>query len=408
MRVLLVSGVYPPAIGGPAAQTQQIARALLARGLDVRVATLPAGGPIPSDDDVQVTVLDPGPRPGLHRKLLRVPRLVRQMDALVEGFRPDVIHMQTASGPIALAAAWVVRRRRIPSILKYAADVTGEAAYRSGRAEDAALPGLVRARMGLLRLTQRFLFGSSDLIWATTPRYAERLTGALGVPPERILRLDNFVDLAPFEAVAETRTPPTDGAPVRLLTVARLNVLKGVDVCIAALARLGDLPVRLRIVGSGSPEYAGELHRAVAEAGLTDRVDFAGPVSNGDLDREYREADVFVLGSRSEAFGIVLLEAMAAGLPIVATRVGGVPYVVEEGPGAPAARLVPPADPDALAEALRSLIEHPEERAAFTAAGRLRARDFSFEPSLDRLVAAYRRISAPATSGGVRTGLVGT
>lgn len=404
MRILLVSGVYPPEIGGPSVQTRQIARELVRRGCSVRVATLPASSPPPKDPGVEVLQLDPGRRGGIHRKLLRVPRLMRQLDRLVREFRPDVIHMQTAGGPLALATGRVARRRGVRSILKYAADSVGEASFRRTPPAGGSASAADRPRVLLLALIRRAVFGSFDLLWATTPVYADRLTRGLGVGPERVLLLDNFVDLKHLSSIGASRAAcgaARPERPLRLLSVARLNPLKGVDVCIAALGMLRDLPVRLRIVGSGSAEYEEELRRCAGALGVADRVEFAGPVPNHELGREYEAADLFVLASRSEAFGIVLLEAMAAGLPVVATRVGGIPYVVGDGTASPAAHLVPPGDPHALAEAIRTLAVHPEKRDALARAARARSRDFEFDAAIDVLVAAYRRLAerAPDPSG---------
>ncbi|NER85430.1 MAG: glycosyltransferase family 4 protein, partial [Leptolyngbya sp. SIO1D8] len=218
--------------------------------------------------------------------------------------------------------------------------------------------------------------------------------------PEKCWLLPNFIDLQPFAAVAQRRpaiatTPKTE---VELLTVARLFPVKGLDVYLRALAQLGDLPLRARIVGSGSAEYQNYLQTLTAELGLSDRVAFTGAIEPEQVATAYATADMFVLPSRHEPFGIVLIEAMAAGLPIVATQVDGIPQVVEAGVSA---QLVPSEDADSLAIAIRTLVESADQRQTLAVAGRERAQAFALDQGLQTLIAIYESLdstSAPIPS----------
>jgi glycosyltransferase involved in cell wall biosynthesis len=149
-------------------------------------------------------------------------------------------------------------------------------------------------------------------------------------------------------------------APVHILSAGAVVPRKGHDVLIDALAALQDLPWRASIAGSldRSPETARDLAERIADCGLTGRVELAGALGDEALAALYRSADVFALASRYEGYGMVFAEAMAHGLPIVATTAGAIPETVP----AAAGLLVPPDDTAALATALRAMIERTDLR----------------------------------------------
>jgi len=162
--------------------------------------------------------------------------------------------------------------------------------------------------------------------------------------------------------VAEPGVDPADLAPGTatagaLLSVAAVTPGKGQDVLVDALAMLAGNGWRCHCVGSldRDPGFAGRLRRRVLDAGLDGRVRFPGPQTGAELDRSYGAADVLVLPSRAETYGMVVTEALARGLPVVASEVGGVPEALGHGAGgARPGLLVPPGDATALRDALRA------------------------------------------------------
>jgi glycosyltransferase involved in cell wall biosynthesis len=176
--------------------------------------------------------------------------------------------------------------------------------------------------------------------------------------------------------------------------VGRLSREKGADVLLDAVARLADLPLQVSLVGSG-PER-GALEDRLRSAGLGAWVRLHGAIE--DAGRIFRAFDAFVLSSRTEGTPIALLEAIAAGVPVVATSVGGVPDVVSPAE----AKLVAPEDPAALAAAIRELYTEPAAltRARVCAAKRRLLLERGMDPWLDRYEDLYRRIRTeqPATA----------
>jgi glycosyltransferase involved in cell wall biosynthesis len=174
-----------------------------------------------------------------------------------------------------------------------------------------------------------------------------------------------------------------------VLFVGRLVPYKGVDVLIEAMR---DVPGVALLVGDGSQRRT--LEARANALGISDRVRFLGEVDDDELAALYRACDVFVLPSvsRQEAFGVVQVEAMAAGKPVVSTALGtGVSWVNQNGK---TGLVVPPRDADALREALARLIGDDSLRAAMGAAGALRARStFAVESMIDATITLYRELA---------------
>jgi glycosyltransferase involved in cell wall biosynthesis len=413
MKVLLISGVYPPRIGGPSLQTQRIAQGLIQRGVEVQVVTYGDRHFSDTVDGVPVTFLDGQPYPGLIQKIWRNVRVYRNLKQVIQSFQPTVIQMQAAAGNLAILSGILAKQHRIPSVVKYTADLVWERSneHKLAIAPEPSHPSLLQQlSILLLELTERFLFLLYDCIWATTPIFQEQLIHRFHIPRKKILLLPNFIDLCPFQQVAAERlasrqralvytfgspsSPIAEAHPPEVwtvLSVARLRPWKGVDQCIKAMAHLMDLPIRLKVVGDGTSEYETYLHQLAAQLEVSDRIEFVGAIPPGQIAEVYRTADLFVLASQYEPFGIVLLEAMAAGVPVIASNVDGIPTVVEDGISA---QLVPPGDAHRLATAIRTLLKHPEQQVALSTSARQRAQAFDLETGIDTLLDTYQHLIA--------------
>lgn len=221
--------------------------------------------------------------------------------------------------------------------------------------------GLPPARADLLRDSERAALAAARRVVVTSRSTAGVLADVYDVPVDRIVVAVPGTDPAPLSR-------GSGDARTRLLSVGALVPRKGHDLLLAALSALRTLPWQLTVVGDAErdPATAAALHGAVRDAGLDGRVVFAGAVDAAWLATLYDEADLFVLASRHEGFGMAFAEAVARGLPVLGTSAGAVREAVPEGAGL----LVPPDDLPALTAALRHLIGDPAARRALAAGAR--------------------------------------
>ncbi|RKF14747.1 glycosyltransferase family 1 protein [Roseovarius spongiae] len=214
------------------------------------------------------------------------------------------------------------------------------------------------------------------------------------IPRARLHVIRNGIRLAPFDerlaAAAPEAADLPAGAPL-ILSVARLVWFKGLDTAIDAMALLRERCPEARLMLVGDGELRGPLAAQAAARGVADRVIFAG--ERTDVPALLKAADIFVLPSVSEGLPISLLEAMAARLPIVATRVGGIPELVRDGvTGA----LVAPGDSAGFAAAIAAYLDDPEAMRAAGKAGRARLiAQFSQAAMVERTEALYASLLSP-------------
>ena len=211
-----------------------------------------------------------------------------------------------------------------------------------------------------------------------------------------VMFLPNGVDCSLFEAARESgrtraSSPSGDTGPLRVLCVARIDRQKNQMMLVEALARFPDMSVRL--VGPVTqPDYRSELEARASELGVSDRLSFAGALKPGSaqLLSEYAGADIFVLPSRHEPFGIVVLEAWAAGLPVIASDVGGLGRLCAAHPGA--ALTFAPGDVDAMAGALKRAASDGGLLSRLSAAGIAAAEEYDWRTLAEKLVVFYANI----------------
>jgi glycosyltransferase involved in cell wall biosynthesis len=256
------------------------------------------------------------------------------------------------------------------------------AAIKGVRGDEARFErGLTRVRLEIESFLEGLHVRRTDRILATSAYSAAFIAQRYRVRADRITVVPEPIDLHRWrQALNAGPEPPRAGNTI--LCVAHLYPRKDVATLLAAMTRLSSDAV-LRVVGTG-PELP-RLRRQADELQLGSRVEFLGHVAFDRLAGEYRCADVFCLPSRQEGFGIVFLEAMAAGLPIVAARTAALPEVVPDGE---CGILVSPGSPDELAGALDRLLSSAGERRRMGEAGRRRA------PLFDASLVAARFLEA--------------
>jgi glycosyltransferase involved in cell wall biosynthesis len=379
LRILLLNYEFPPLGGGAGHASLALARALVAdgHGVDVVTAGLPEQPAHEILDGVRVhrvATLRRGLQDGGMRSAASYLRAARPVCRLLLRSEPfDVVHYFFGL-PTGALGLLVPELRALPSVI-------------SLRGSD--VPGYDESDR-VLRLFHAALAPVTRRIW--------RGAGALVANSEALRRLAERFDPGRTVAVVpnavEAAFRPAAGEHarqrVRVLAVSRLIRRKGLDHLLRAVALLGDAPLELRIQGSGRDEVW--LQELARELGIADRVHFAGALERSLLPRVYREADVFVLPSLSESCSMALLEAMASGLPVVATGDSGSREHVEHGAGG---FLVPAGEARPLAEALGRLVAHPELRRAMGAHNADRVgKQGSWEKVAERYLALYGQVIA--------------
>ncbi|MEJ2890836.1 glycosyltransferase [Actinomycetospora aeridis] len=287
--------------------------------------------------------------------------------------RPDVVHAHFwMSGMAALPAA---RPLGVPVVQTFHA--LGSVKRRHQGADDTSPAERVAVESDLA--------ASVDRVLATCRDEVDELV-ALGIPAERTTVVPCGVDVGHFTSGSARR----DG-PFRVLTVSRLVPRKGVDTVIAAMARL---PRDAELVIAGGPRPEGldddpevaRLRTLARSAGVADRVSFLGAVGHDALPALYRDADAVACVPAYEPFGLVPLEAMACGRPVVAAAVGGLADTVVDGV---TGHHVPTGDPGAVAAALERLRADPRRARRMGRAGRRRAET---EYGWDRVAASHEQV----------------
>ncbi|MFJ8565797.1 glycosyltransferase family 4 protein [Streptomyces sp. NPDC093514] len=367
--VAVVTPYYPPHLGGVEQYAARVARAVHeAPGLDTVVLTSRPGLRTRTSVEDGVRVV----RLGAWFRLSNTPvspLWPLQLRYWLRRTGADVVHAHAPVPGLGDLAVAVAGHR--PAVLTYHAGPMHKGGPGTGAAD--RLIGLYERR-----LLPRVFARARALVAVSPVSLAAGRPGTLEISPG--------VDTGRF-----TPGPPPSTRPPTLLYVGRIDrssAWKGVDVLVRALA---DVPgARLRLVGGGDA-VADQLALA-ASLGLADRVTASGELTGPDLVRAVREAAVLVLPSvtAAESFGMVLVEAMACGTPVVGSRVGGIPYVVEDGR---TGLLVPPGDPGALAGACRRLLADGALADRLGEAGLRTARErFSWDGLLARYVDLFRSL----------------
>jgi len=216
------------------------------------------------------------------------------------------------------------------------------------------------------------VLSTATAVVTTSAWTRRRLLELYGLPADRVHVAEPAVDAAEL-------APGTAGGGA-LLCVAAVTSGKGHDVLLEALAATTDLPWHCLCVGSldRDPAFVEGLRRRALDDGLSDRVCFPGPRTGADLDRSYAAADLLVLASRAETYGMVVTEALARGLPVVAADVGGLTEALGHGAdGLRPGLLVPPGDSAALGAALRAWLGDADLRGRLRRAARERRESLS-------------------------------
>lgn len=384
MRITFATGIYPPDIGGPATYVSHLATELHARGWGVNVVTYgeatAASSPFP--------VRRVGRSASLPLRYLSFLKEVRRAS------RPEeLIYAQDplSSGFPGLLAA---RSRECAMVVKIVGDLAWEIGCELGLVAD-GIEDFQRGKYGpviaLARRVERSVAKNADRVLVPS-QYLKSLVVGWGVPAERIDVVHNSLpetETAP-PSRDEARRRLSFGEETVLLSAGRLVPWKGFDRLIRLMPALltASSSTRLVIVGSGPCEK--RLKELASELNLGPAVTFAGPLDANAMQLHLRASDALVLASSYEGFSHLLFEALRAGVPVVATDVGGNRELIEDGKSG---ILVPFHESERLTEALIELGRNPALREDLARGGLERARQLTWKSMVERTVDILQRAS---------------
>jgi glycosyltransferase involved in cell wall biosynthesis len=373
MRILEISPVFPPSVGGLEKCVYEIAKGLARRGHEVVVYTtdFPKSKSKKSIDRVLVR---------------RIPALFSLFHAPVSIFMPyiarenaDLVHVHIPPVFGAFSAVIFAKMKGIPLVLTYHNDTVGRNAFEN----------FVARIYNMIQ--DRFLLGNVQLITVPSAAYVKVLIRRK-IDPRIIRVVNNGIDLAGCDKLQkkkEVQEKPGLDRRKLVLYVGALEKRKGVEFLLRAAReideRSGD--VKIVIVGTGSEKK--NLEQLAFKLRVDNRVSFKGYVSEEELETLYCESDVFVLPSLYESFGLVLLEAMARGKPVIATRIPGTSELVKaEFNGI----LVEPKNPKKLGDAIMKVLSDTDYARKLGRNGQIFSASFTWEKAVSDYIHLFSNV----------------
>jgi glycosyltransferase involved in cell wall biosynthesis len=404
-RVALLPSAYPPALGGVEELTRHLALALVDAGDEVEVWTLHGDDAEPETVEVRDDLIVrrfPMPLPAvkwssLYRSATIGPRTLFSLRNAVDAFRPDVLHV-VCFGPNGVYATALARFTGLPLVVTLQGETVMDDSdiFETSRVLRSALRRGLRAAA--------VVTGCS----AFTLADAER---RFGLAPGRGVVVPNGVDLDEIHSgrgdeAGDTQSgsdgPETPdhlraaGRPY-VLALGRVVPKKGFDLLLEAYAGLDQSRRTADLVIGGTGSALDDLRARADALGLGDSVHFVGRLGRSQVARSMAGADLFVMPSRLEPFGIVILEGWRAGVAVVATSRGGPPEFVRDGEDGV---LVDPFDTASFTEALAELLTDDARRRVVAEAGRARVAEFAWPVIVERYRALYASVTAPREAVG--------
>jgi glycosyltransferase involved in cell wall biosynthesis len=329
----------------------------------------------------------------------RSPDIEREFSRVLDEYSPDLVHFHNLVG-LSLMMIDVCHSRQVPTVMTLhdywgicfkntLVKNNGRLCHRGGLdcldcrevlGGSLPLPTPVRNAHLLLSLRKvsRFIAPS---------RYLAEQYALNGIPREKIAVLNNGIEIERFGPQRRAHSPLTLGF------IGHLGKHKGLDVLLHALSFLEAQPIRLLVVGSG--EEAESLKASCRESGLQQRVTFAGHIDNQRIASVYQQIDVLIVPSVwPENSPVTITEAMASGLPVIASDIGGIGELVEDGV---TGFLIPVKDSQAMAERVRRFIERPALKEEMGRKGLEKIRQYHSRNQVERLIGMYREVLAERT-----------
>ena len=364
-RIVHVAAYYPPHLGGLERVASEVAEQLAHDGYPVTVLTSDISATKVADVSVgDLTVRRLWSFDFAHTAF--IPSLVWN---LLRIKKPAVIHLHLAQAYVPEMVWFAAKIRNIPYVVHYHLDVEPS------------------GKLGFLfvlwkRWVQPIIMRGASHVITLSPEQSTIVQTRYGIHKDRVTFINNGVGRA-FLEIGKDRKGFND--PLRLLFVGRLSIQKRPERLIEAVAAMKNLNVMLTIVGDG--EDRAKLETLTTELRVSN-VTFLGSLFGDELLQAYRNADIFVLPSDREGMPLALLEAMAAGLPIVASDVLGITELIE-GVGV----LVPCPSPETFTKAITELVNNPEKLQQLSRLSHRKAQRYAWQEAVGRIEEVYETLS---------------
>ena len=347
MKICMFTSIFPPRIGGPATQTWHLCKSLRERNLDPIVVTISDKSKVEYMNGIKVYRVKESFHMGILDRLIRIAFFIITQTIIFKREKIKILHCHDAH-IYSLLAGFLAKMMRVPCVVKYAGDMVWETLNaKQILAKDFETAYTFNFFSRIMTKVQRFGLNMFDVVWATSQSRKESLMNGLNIDEGKIRVIPNFIRLMNIDSPQKR-----DDNKVYIITAGRFAKHKRLDILLRAFSMVNQENVYLRLVGGGESWEVEVVNNYIDKLDLGEKVHLLGRVDYDVLMELFLNSDIYLSTSLEEGFGIVFVEAMACGLPIVCTKVGGVPEVVPDGK---AGYVVEPDDLPGIVEKLRLL-----------------------------------------------------
>lgn len=285
----------------------------------------------------------------------------------------------------------------IPAIISiFAPNILDRAVYTAHLGEEKQRLGLQSKLLPSFIFPDVRLVRKSSQVTVLNEQVKRLIHDNYAIPANKIHTIPNGVNIQHFTPDLETSNITEKyniGDEFVILFIGTITPRKGVDVLVESANELHKYEEKFKVIIAGdttlNEEYSSEISQMISDYGLSDHIDILGYTDHDDLRKLRVSADVFVGPSREEGFGMVFTEAMASGLPVIGSKVGGIPDQIENGVNG---YLIPPNEPEILAEKIRHLLRNPSQKERMARESRNRALEFSWDRITNEYIKVYEQV----------------
>lgn len=384
MRVLLITSIFPPDIGGPARQVWDLAKAFKKiPELSSVVLTFGSGNRLAKEKGILIyRVSIYKSLPGFLGTLARQLNFFWQLVRIIKKEKVDIIHCHEIPvfGFLSGLTACIFG---LPSIVKYPGDLVYESLNKDGlqvkKVEEVFTYNLSTR---IKTLFEKIILGLHGKIWAVSKSQKHILTSCLDVCEEKIILMPNYIDIKLYK-----KKHDFDKKVKKILIVSRFVPWKQVEKLGEIISRLEKLSLEIEIIGEGNRNIEQKIKSLVRRKG-TIKVSLLGKIDPRDIYKRFNKVDIFLSLTCYEPFAISLIEAIAVGLPVVAPAVSGIPEVIKD---RKTGLLYEEGNWKMAAEKIILLVENRDLYKKISVQGQMLAKNYGINKNLDKIINFYKK-----------------